>query len=174
MTNGQSPSFDLNSLTKMLGNINIPALANILGSININEILPLITKMMSGGLAGGAPNPGLPVNNPVFPAQSQAVVPQGYGQIPGQPAPFDPMTIIPKPYLQDPRVVVLNTMKPFLPPDKCTIIDSILGILGVIFTVNSVLPHRPASVPVTTPAVSATPVPPPPPPAPLSSQSPSN
>ncbi|TDT58438.1 hypothetical protein [Fonticella tunisiensis] len=156
MQNNQTPAipgFDLNAMGKLLGGMNLSSLASALNGININQLIPLIpmvTKMFGNASSGPAANPGYQSSNP-------GIFPQPYGQVqnPGVPSPFLP---IPEPYLQDPRFVVLNTMKPLLPPDKIRIVDSIMGILAVILTINSVLPHKPA--PVVAPQASSTPAPP--------------
>jgi hypothetical protein len=165
MTNNpipQIPGLDMNSLTKMLGGMNLPALSNMLSGVNIAQLLPLATQIM-GGMKNLAPAP----QNPGFGGQNPGIIPQGYGQFPVQQAAPSLFPPIPQPYVNDPRVLVLNTMKPFLPADKCRIIDSILGVMAVIFTINSVLPRRPVVAPVQSP-----PLPPPPPPPPTTTGQP--
>jgi hypothetical protein len=180
MPNGQvpaAPGFDIGALGKMLGGMNLPALANMLGGINMNQLLPMLSginmnqlipvmsKMIGGGLLGGVPQaqPGpFPIGNPAPPVANTGLV----QQIPGQPAAAGFFPPIPEPYISDPRVVVLNTMKPFLPPDKCRIIDGVLGVLSVIFTINAVLPRRPVAPPPVVAAAPVTPPTPPPPPPP--------
>lgn len=156
MTNNpvpQIPGLDMNSIGKMLGGMNLPALSNMLSGVNIAQLIPLATQIM-GGMKALAPAPAQ--QNPGFGIQNPGVFPQQYGQVSQAESGMFPA--IPAPYANDPRVLVLNTMKPFLPPDKCMIIDRIIGIMAVIFTISSVLPHRPAAAPV-----QITPPPPPPP-----------
>jgi hypothetical protein len=173
MTNNpvpQIPGLDINALGKMLGGMNISGLSNMLSGVNIAQLLPLAMQMMGGlgglkGLGASAPPP----QSAAFGPQSPGPIPQGFGQLPVQQEPASLFPTIPGPYVNDPRVLVLNTMKPFLPADKCRIIDMVLGVMAVIFTVNSVLPKRiiPPVAPVIQPAqpAQAPQIIPPPPPA---------
>lgn len=176
MTNNptpQIPGLDINALGKMLGGMNLSGLSNMLGGmnlsglsnmlsgVNITQLLPLVTQMM-GGMKGLTSAAAPLIQNQGFGIQPHAAAPQGFGQLPVQQGPASLFPPIPEPYLNDPRVLVLNIMKPFLPPDKVRILDSIIGVMAVIFTVNTVLPKR-SSIPATptaTPPVqpTATPV----------------
>jgi hypothetical protein len=162
MTNGQipvNPGFDMNSIGKLLGNVDISALSNMLQGVDLTQLAPMVTQLapMVSKMLGSNPGLGALLSNMTggLPVAGQAINP---GVIPGAvPAPVGgvPAFAFPEPFLRDPRYVVLSTLKPFLPQDKCFLIDQILRFVSVFVTIGAFLPRRPIVPP-------AAPVPAPP------------
>lgn len=173
MADGQNPipGFDINSISKMLGN-GFPNLGSMLNGINLNQLIPLIPSVMKmmGGFSGGnyALNTGVnPVYNNGYNAYNNYNSYNGYnsgyaqgpqagpGFIFGNPAaaPF----VVPPHLASDPKFLILNTIKPMLPPDKAYIVDNIGRLLVIYITITSLLPKRPpaSTAPVSTEAPAA-------------------
>lgn len=165
------PGFDINSISKMFGGA-LPNFGSMLNGININQLMPLvpsIMKMMGGGLGnlggifGGNPaggntgvntgsNPGY-VNgyngyNGYNNYNGYNGFNSGYGQAPlansgfplGNPA--APPFVVPPHLAGDPKFLILNTIKPMVPPDKVYIVDQIGRLLVLYITITSLLPKR--------------------------------
>lgn len=147
----EQKGFDVNELSKLLGNINVGSLAPLLNNINLTQLLPLIPsvlKMFGGNSPLGSIAPGVFNNN------------TQYGLIPSVPNyGAQPNSFIVPPHLQgDPRFVVLGAIKPFLPQDKGLVIDQVMKYLALFLTISAVLPRAPIKVPLTTPFTNPTPI----------------
>jgi hypothetical protein len=117
MNNNPAPMPDLNAIGKLLGNVDMSALSGLLNNIDINQVMSMMAPLMNSNTAPNfAPN----------------VAPNG-GPLPAAPL---------FPAINDPRVAVLNSIKPFLPPHRITIIDQIIKFLGVVVTINSLMPPK--------------------------------
>jgi hypothetical protein len=142
-----APSFDINGIGQLLNNIDVNSMANMMKNIDINQVMSMMSKTI-------APQPNAaPANTPDNTANNTGSsstdntpktgninpfnmfnIP-GFNAVPIQPQPLNP--ILPS---NDPTVMVLNSLKPFLPPDKCKVIDDIIQLLGIKLVIDKVFP----------------------------------
>lgn len=186
MADGQTPvnpipGLDMNSLNSMLGSMNVPNLAGMLNGINLNQIMPMIPSMLKmfggsfgnlGGNPGGNPS-GIPGGNPGYGIGYNGAYNNGYrnGYSPGYNNPLAASVnpgflggnpgavpfVVPPHLMADPKFILLNTIRPMIPPDKAYIVDQIGRLLVIYVTITALLPKRtvPPAAPAAAPPVPA-------------------
>lgn len=105
--NSQGTNSEANPINDMLKNLDFNALQNMLSNIDMNEVAALASKMNNQG-------------------QNQS---QSYPQSSHQQQ-------IPPAYAKDPIVAVLNSLKPFIPREKWSLVDELIRLLGVRQAIN--------------------------------------
>lgn len=125
------PQMDMNNMGQPFNNIDISSMSNILNNMDINQIVSMLSNTFTNQ-TNAVPNPASEVNvknegNNPFNLQNST--PQNT-----QPNP--------NPLLQpnDPIVMVLNSIKPLLPPDKSKIIDDFIQLIGIKMVIDKVFP----------------------------------
>jgi hypothetical protein len=144
-SNQSAPSpqgFDLNALGQIMNNIDVSAMTNMLNNIDISQIMSMMNNV----------NGPVPIENNLKEASSkgfeQSSNPETaspvFNTVPIEPIKFNPNPEPVTPQLppNDPIVMVLNSLKPFLPKDKCKIIDDMITLLGIKVVVDSIFPPK--------------------------------
>lgn len=122
------PPFNMNNLGQLFNNVDVNSMSNMLNNMDLNQVMSMFSKSF---------NPSQ--NNP----QEATPPPNTEDANPlNNPKPnLDP--VLPP---NDPTVLVLNSLKPFLPPDKCIIIDNMIQLIGIKSVMDTLFP--PAQVKV--------------------------
>lgn len=140
-----APTIDINSLGRLLNNVDINAMSNMLNGMDINQIMSLLSNAFVSPPASPSKENINSVNETKndIPSDSPKTInvsdifksfktPEGS---PTQPV-LDP-TLPPN----DPVVIVLNSLKPFLPPDKSVIVDDMIKLLGIKSVIDTIFPN---------------------------------
>jgi hypothetical protein len=130
-------ALDLNALGQIMQNIDVSAMANMLNGIDMNQVMSM--------LSGVVPQPGQQ-NTSEAEVSKEAQVLRDI-PFPEPPSPVEPVNPGPNalnPQLppNDPIVIILNSLKPFLPQEKCKVIDDMIMLLGIKTVIDSVFPAR--------------------------------
>ncbi len=133
---------DINSMGQLLNNVDINTMSNMLNSIDINQVM----SMLSNAFVPPVP-PAVdtvkdneeikndsPLESPKAINISDIFQDLSKGMGSKQPA------VNPVLSPNDPVVIVLSSLKPFLAPDKSTIIDDMIKLLGIKAVVDSIFP----------------------------------
>jgi hypothetical protein len=138
--------FDLNTVGQMLSNVDVNAMSNMLNSIDMNQVMSVLQKSFTP--------PANPIPTPAMPQKESSTNEQPSGALNtgnfNFPFPMFSQSPSPQPQLNpvlpsnEPVVLILNSLKPFLPPDKCLIIDDLVKLLGIKAVVDAIFP--PAAV----------------------------
>lgn len=121
---------NLDAIGKIMENIDVSAMANMLNSIDINQIMSL--------LSNNNPIPNINLN----PLDNRGEEQQNIAAGNPLPIPSTQAPIIPELPQNDPTFVILNSLKPFLPEDKCKIIDDMIKLLGIKSVIDSIFPPK--------------------------------
>lgn len=151
-----NPLLDINKMGQILNNIDINSMSNTLNNMDINQVMSVLSKAFTPQTnASSGINPNNAGNS--IPNVSPADIPNNTSNsspaaeffnslnafnipntnpinTPAQP-PFSP--VLPA---NDPTVMILNSLKPFLPPDKCTIIDNMIQLYGIKTVIDKIFP----------------------------------
>lgn len=136
-----SPQPNMNNLGQLFNNIDVNSMSNMLNNIDVNQVMSMLSKSFVPPIT--APPQNTNSSNTV---KNEGSTPLNYpnmnlfSSIPGF-APVPPQQNL-DPVLppNDPTVLVLNSIKPFLPPDKCLIIDNMIQLLGIKAVIDKIFP----------------------------------
>lgn len=106
--NNQVPPFNPNSINDMMKNLDLNAIQNMLSNIDMNQVAALASQM------------GMPTS----PQQNT-------------PAPNAKQPQIPAAFYNEPIVAVLNSIKPFIPQDRWSLVDELIKLLGIRAAITS-------------------------------------
>lgn len=122
---------DLNSQSQTLNNITPSDLSKVMKNIDINKIISMMSNAFLP-LYNAEENKSSNSEDIIsqHPSLSSDITEQT------QYSPLSPC---------DPSIVILNSLKPFLPEDKCRIIDGMLHALGIKSVIDTFLSGSKAS-----------------------------
>lgn len=140
-----APTIDINSLGRLLNNVDINAMSNMLNSMDINQIMSLLSNAFVSPPASPSKENISSVSetkNDVTSDSSKTInvsdIFQSFKTPDGSPQqPVLNPTLPPN----DPVVIVLNSLKPFLTPDKSIIIDDMIKLLGIKSVIDTIFPN---------------------------------
>lgn len=131
------PQPNMNNLGQLFNNIDVNSMSNMLNNIDVNQVMSMLSKSFI----------------PPTAAPPQSADPLNTGKSEGSNSLNNPnmnlFNFIPVPPQQnlnpilpsnDPTVMVLNSLKPFLPPDKCMIIDNMIQLIGIKSVMDKIFP----------------------------------
>lgn len=137
---------DFNALGQIMKNIDVSAMANMLNSIDINQVMSMLSG--AGGMVPAAASSEEAAQIKVEETTRSDSAPNQTYSIP-IPASTEPINLNPNPTFinpvlppNDPIALVLNSIKPFLPQDKCKIIDDMISLLGIKLVIDSIFPAK--------------------------------
>lgn len=116
------PQMDVNSMGQLFNNIDVNSMSNILGNIDINQIISMLSNTTQAN--------AVPQNQVPNEKENEGSNPNLQNSTPQNP-------VLPS---NDPTVMVLNSIKPFLPPDKSKIIDDLIQLIGIKVVIDKVFP----------------------------------
>lgn len=150
-----NPFFDINKMGQLLNNVDINSMSNTLNNMDINQIMSVLSKAFAqpntstantpnnaGNSTSNVPPADTPNNTSGNGPGAEYSNPLKAFNIPN----FNQTNTPPEPPLNhvlppnDPTVMILNSLKPFLPPDKCTIIDNMIQIYGIKTVIDKIFP----------------------------------
>lgn len=150
-----NPFFDINKMGQLLNNVDINSMSNTLNNMDVNQIMSVLSKAFAqpnastantpnnaGSSTSNVPPADTPNNTSNNAPGSEYSNPLKAFNIPN----INQMNTSPEPPLNpvlppnDPTVMILNSLKPFLPPDKCTIIDNMIQIYGIKTVIDKIFP----------------------------------
>lgn len=128
---------NMNNLGQLFNNIDINSMSSMLNNIDINQVMSMLSKGFVPPTT--APPPSNDSSSTAKSDGSDTIKNPNmniFNSIPTPPqGDFNP--VLPT---NDPAVMVLNSLKPFLPPDKCMIIDNMIQLLGIKTVIDKIFP----------------------------------
>lgn len=124
------PPIDFGALSRMMGNIDVSAMANMLNGIDLNQVMSL--------LSNPAPAQNQESEQKIEKTENSENIAQNLFASIAQPQ----SPVAPELSPEDPTYIVLNSLKPFLPQDKCTLIDDMIKLLGIKSVIDSIFPTK--------------------------------
>lgn len=151
-----NPPFDINNMSKLFNNIDVTSMSNTLNNMDINQVMSILSKAFTPPInaspgnvsnnAGNSTSNAPPADTPNN-ASSSAPAAEYFNPLKAFNIPnINPMNtssqtpispILPP---NDPTVMILNSLKPFLPPDKCTVLDNMIQIYGIKTVIDKIFP----------------------------------
>lgn len=146
------PPFDFNNISKVLNNVDINSMSNTLNNMDLNQVMSVLSKAFTPSMNT---SPGTVSNN--LGSSTQNAVPADMPSSSPAEEYFNPLRafnipdnnqtntsaqppLSPELPPNDPTVMILNSLKPLLPPDKCTIIDNMIKIYGIKTVIDKIFP----------------------------------
>lgn len=153
--------FDINAIGQLLNNVDINSMSNTLKNMDINQVVSILSKALTpstnssaNNIPGNAGNstPNVPPintpnnvssteskNTPVteYPNSLKAFNIPDLNQM-NKSSVQQPLNPVLPP--NDPTVMILNSLKPFLPPDKCIVIDNMIQVFGIKTVIDKIFP----------------------------------
>jgi hypothetical protein len=138
-----TPPMDMNSLGQLLNNVDINAMSTMLNGIDVNQVISMLTNAF-------VPPTVSPSQESI--SEKEDVQPEVSSEssktfnISEVFQSFSSEGISKQPVLNpvlppnDPIVIVLNSLKPFLPSDKSGVIDDMIKLLGIKLVIDSIFP----------------------------------
>lgn len=148
--------FDINNIGKLLNNVDINSMSNALNSMDLNQVMSVLSKAFTPPVNTSPDNAsGNAVNNIPNPPPSDKT--DSDSNTINQTEYFNPLKSFNIPNINqmntssqtplshilppnDPTVMILNSLKPFLPPDKCIIVDNMIQIYGIKRVIDKIFP----------------------------------
>lgn len=150
---GPNPPFDINNMGQLLNNIDINSMSNSLNNIDINQVMSILSKAFTPTTNSSPGNitPNVPNNDPSNDASNNTSndvpITENFNPLKTFSMPnFNTMnsptqsTLSPVLPPNDPTVMILNSLKPFLPSDKHIIVDNMIQIYGIKTVIDKIFP----------------------------------
>lgn len=128
------PQMDIGSIGQAFNNIDINSISNMLNNMDINQIVSMLSNTLTNQTNTSPPSPASEVkvkneegslfNSNLQNLTSQNLQPESNPLLPPN----------------DPIVMVLNSIKPLLPPDKSKIIDDFTQLIGIKIIIDKIFP----------------------------------
>lgn len=159
-TPAPNPPFDINNMGQLLNNVDINSMSNMLSNMDINQVISVLSKAFTPPINTSPGNVPSNTGNST-PNGSSADIPNNSSNNTSNDAPkaeylnplkafnipdFNPANkSIPSPLSpvlppNDPTVMILNSLKPFLPSDKCKVIDNMIQVYGIKTVIDKIFP----------------------------------
>jgi hypothetical protein len=153
--------FDINAIGQLLNNVDINSMSNTLKNMDINQVVSILSKALNPSTNASVNNipsnagnssPNVPPNN--IPNNAPNTAPNNtpvteysnplkdfnipdFNQM-NKTSTQSPLNPVLPP--NDPTVMILNSLKPFLPPDKCKVIDNMIQVYGIKTVIDKIFP----------------------------------
>lgn len=133
---------DINSMGQLLNNVDVNSMANMMSSIDINQII----SMLSNAFVPAAPpvlenvTANEEINNTTSTESPKEInISDIFQKFTSEGTQKQPVLnpVLPP---NDPVVIVLSSLKPFLASDKSTVIDDMIKLLGIKAVIDSIFP----------------------------------
>ncbi len=159
-TSAPNPPFDINHMGQLLNNVDINSMSNMLNNMDINQVISILSKAFTqpintlsnnvpsdtGNSTSNVPPTDIPSNSSINTSndaqKSEYFNPlKAFNVADSNPANKSiPSPLSPVLPLNDPTVMILNSLKPFLPSDKCKVIDNMIQVYGIKTVIDKIFP----------------------------------
>ena len=138
-----TPPVDMNSLGQLLNNVDINSMSTMLNGIDVNQVISMLSNALVPP-TGNSSQESINAKEDVHPETSS--VPSKTLDISEIFQSFTSEKTLKHPILNpvlppnDPIVIVLNSLRPFLPSDKSGVVDDMIKLLGIKLVIDSIFP----------------------------------